>query len=246
MFKDKNAVIIFCFVFLALLLEHVSRHDILRHITDKFACMSSHRRQHNNTLTKRSTRPKPAGSKWYIYFFSMPKQIITVPAAPPTNYYAAGILIGAIIIAIAAKNQQGRTITVVAQVLLPLLLFLLRASIVPPRRSRKEIAVIVFPLGLQQVTRDEHGRYLSVPRFWPATDILDCIVVERILVHTVRSVVCLRIRNQTETETALVEAFPGATPNSYVKCLELRAQILGALGRRTNFIWHIYKVIRKD
>lgn len=163
-------------------------------------------------------------------------QTITVSAAPSANYnYYGAILIVAVIAAVPA-NQHGRTI-IGLHVLVPLLflyLIIIGTFILPQGRQRKEIAIVVFPLGLQQVTRDEHGHDLSVPRFWPASDVLDCIVMERILVHTVRSVVCLRIRDRMET--TLVEAFPGATPNSYEKCLELRAQILNALGRRTNFI----------
>lgn len=165
----------------------------------------------------------------------MAKELM-LPAATPTNYFTAGILIGSVVVVIAAKRQQRERTVIEVNVLLALLLFLVGTYILPqPKNRRKEIGIVIFPLGLQQVTRDEHGHDLSVNRFWPASDILDCIVMERVLVHTVRNIVCLRVRNQSET-SSLVEAFPGAMHNSYEKCLELRAQILGALDRRTKCI----------
>lgn len=157
----------------------------------------------------------------------MPKEITVVAAAPANYHHHAGLLI----LAVLATRQDKRTGMFVILLLLLLFLFWTRTFVLSHRRKH-EIAIVVFPLGLQQITRDGHD--LSVLRFWPSSDILDCIVIERILVHAVRSVVCLRIRDGTET--TLVEAFPGATTNSYEQCLELRAQILAALNRIPNNI----------
>jgi hypothetical protein len=123
--------------------------------------------------------------------------------------------------------------------LLPFLLlfFFTGVKTLSSKQERREGIIAVYPLGLQQVTRDEHGRNLSEPRFWPASDILDCIVMEHIRVHAVENVVCLRIREDDRKGTiSLIEAFPRATSCSYEQCLELRAQIMIALGRRTHFI----------
>jgi hypothetical protein len=102
-----------------------------------------------------------------------------------------------------------------------------------------EVAVVVYPLGIQQVIRrkGEPSNLERAPYFIPRDRIVDCVVNERILAHKVESVVLLRLREEeaqvTEGGFTLVKAFPSGAHMSYTDCLSRRSEIMIALGKTT-------------
>jgi hypothetical protein len=105
--------------------------------------------------------------------------------------------------------------------------------------NEMEVAVVVYPLGIQQIIRKKGEPYKleRAPYFIPRDRIVDCVVNERILAHKVESVVLLRLREEQAQVTkggfALVEAFPSGAHMSYTDCLSRRSEIMIALEQTT-------------
>ena len=177
---------------------------------------------------------------------------IVVPVAPSSRVSRlAGCWVGTSVLALAvaiflgnvrsARGESdwgflilylpGRTISAVLT-LLSIAFFTIRRD---ETGGNREVAVVVYPIGVQIATRTTRNDRSVRPervRFIPRDQIQDCIVTEHVRATGVTSQVMFRLQSQGSkagSDPFLVEAFHGSSEMSYVECLTLRAEILRAL-----------------
>jgi hypothetical protein len=95
--------------------------------------------------------------------------------------------------------------------------------------KKTAVAVYVYPLGVQMQTThtNENSKLIGKATFIPKDQVIDCVVVERILAYRVCSELLFRVKRRGKGHRLLL-AFPGVDL-SYKECLCLRLQIAQAM-----------------
>ena len=109
--------------------------------------------------------------------------------------------------------------------LLSLVIIALQFHFASRRRPKRELKIMVSFLGLQIEWPS------SAPIFFvPMDEVIDCVVVERILAHRVSSQVVLRILpNRMEHPSSSPKIIPLLGTESYQDCLHIRRKIQQAI-----------------